>query len=148
MMVSNDPVAPPADAMRQAIAEDIRAERGQRPRAPSPPRDLTAAAQAWAVENAPVYRLLRRWAYDDMLKHNRWSIALVFEKARFLIQAPRRKDKYLLDNSLRAPIARMICRDEPFLTKGIEMRRSRSDADLGRPLGERNPAGCAGEGHP
>jgi hypothetical protein len=132
--------------MRSAIAEDIRAERGQRPRIPKPPADLTAEAQAWAAENAPIYRLLRRWAYDDMLKHGRWSIALVFEKARFLISDPKRKNKYLLNNSHRAGIARMICRDEPWLTGGIEMRRSRSDADLGRPLGERNKAGCAGEG--
>ncbi|MCE5264314.1 MAG: hypothetical protein LLG97_12370 [Deltaproteobacteria bacterium] len=100
------------------------------------------------AENQPVYRLLRRWAFEDMMKYGRWAIDRLFSNARFLCQAPKRKGKYFCDNSLRAPVARLLCQDNPWLVGGVEFRKSRTDWTLGRPIGERNAAGCAGERRP
>ena len=116
----------PMEVLRRAAAEDARAERGRRIRAPRPPRDYAAEAEEWAAANPRQWRtasvMARRWA-----RTRSWvSMKAIFEFLRGYVPLRKVREPYLLDNGLTAPRARRWARENPDLADRIEFRRSRS----------------------
>lgn len=82
------------------------------------------------AENLHVYVELRKLALDLVDRgFTHIGLAMIWETLRYRY-AIRTKDasKFKLDNSLRAPYARLLMESEPRLAGVFEVRRSKHDA--------------------
>ena len=100
--------------------------------------DLTARndeARAWATDNPAVYLSMIALAEMDKAAGLRGSIGLYAEvvrrpdwSRRLGIRTPHRDGRpYLVNNTLRAGIVRLIIADRPDLADVFETRRSKCD---------------------
>ena len=98
--------------------------------------DTLAAATAWRKRNPHAYHALVEWATEDAANGSRCSIALYVELLRrphFAKKLGLRRSsaQVLIDNDLRADLARLIMREHKELRGCFRTRSSKAD---NRPL--------------
>lgn len=85
--------------------------------------------QAFHAENPHVYAKLRELALQACASGRKMGIAALFERLRWLSQVETAGDPYRLNNSYRAPYARLLMAREPSLRGFFTTRNDRTDPD-------------------
>ena len=89
------------------------------------------AAHEWRMENRAVYDAMLRRAQTQAAEGKRVAIDELFNWARYSLEFEGKPGDYKLNNNLRAPLARLIISDFPYLADAIETRDARSDLAMG-----------------
>ena len=89
-------------------------------------RDAVLAAREWKTNNPDAYLTMVRWAREDLAARRRPSIGRYAEGLRSW-SLNRGSSPYRLDNSCRAPLARMIEAEFADLEGAFAKRASKND---------------------
>lgn len=85
------------------------------------------AAHEWRMKNRPVYFAMLRRAQKQAEAGQRVAIDELFNWARYSLEFQGDACDYKLNNNLRAPLARLMIKDFPYLGDFMETRDARSD---------------------
>lgn len=79
--------------------------------------------------NPQVYNKLREYALQYVRSgRRRLSINMLFELVRWFTEVETRGSSFKLDNSFRAPYARLLMENEPELLGRFKTRKTKADA--------------------
>ena len=92
--------------------------------------DLRRAYQ-WIFDNYPIYAAMLERAREQADKGRRVAIDELFNWARYSLDWERDPREWKLDNTLRAPIARIMIKAYAPLADLMETRSARCDAAMG-----------------
>jgi hypothetical protein len=91
--------------------------------------DMREMAEAWRGHNHEAYGAMVGMALSDLHQGKRGSIDKLANIVRYnaQIRVHYRIDGFRLNNTLRAPLARMMIREHPELADYFETRKSKVD---------------------
>lgn len=87
-------------------------------------------AREWTIRNRVAWHRMCMEALNRASEGRRFGIAELFEDVRWNMRTEGRDGGFKCNNTLRAPLARLMVRQYPSLAPYIEMRKSK--ADMGR----------------
>lgn len=85
-------------------------------------------AERWRDENPDAWAEMKRIATERAGAGKRVSIDMLAVEARYRMRLNGFSDGFRFNNTLRAPLARMLVEECPHLDAAIERRRSKVDA--------------------
>lgn len=89
------------------------------------------AAHTWRERNRDIYHAMLRRAQAQAADGQRVAIDELFNWARYSLEFQGDKGDYKLNNNLRAPLARLMIKDFPYLADHMELREARCDLAQG-----------------
>ena len=89
------------------------------------------AAREWKRENAAIYRAMVNRAKTQAEAGQRVAIDELFNWARYSLDWGHDPSDFKLNNNLRAPLARIMCREYAVIAEHMETREARCDTALG-----------------
>lgn len=92
--------------------------------------EMMQQAREWTVRNREAWWAMCMEATRRAAEGRRFGIAELFEDARWNMRTEGRDGGFKCNNTLRAPLARLMVRQYPQVEPYIEMRKSK--ADMGR----------------
>ena len=84
-------------------------------------------AKKWTENNPSAWRYIREYADDCIENNRRFSIQKACEYLRDSKLVLNLDGDYKINNSLTAPLTRMLVKDKPELKPLVDMRRSKTD---------------------
>ena len=105
-----------------------------------PRRGLYARFEVFHAENPQVYTKLRELALQAAASGRKVGIAALFERLRWWSQVETTGEPYKLNNSYRAPYARLLMQEEPALRGFFTTRQDRTDPDYRGRIARVRPA--------
>ena len=92
--------------------------------------DMESAYQ-WKRENEAIYRAMVNRARTLAGEGKRVAIDELFNWARYSLHWGHDPSDFKLNNNLRAPLARIMCREYAVIAEHMETREARCDTALG-----------------
>jgi hypothetical protein len=92
---------------------------------------MMADARRWKVDNYGAYQWMLRHAKADAARGEQISVSYYAETIRREHLYDKPDKPFAVNNSLRAPIARLLVNEAPEIAKHIDMRSSWQDVYLG-----------------
>lgn len=88
---------------------------------------IMSDAMDWRNRNLRAWTLMTQKANERYAEGRRTSIAELAEDARYSMRLEGYTDGFRVNNTLRAGLARLMLKENPHLSKVIEVRKSKAD---------------------
>lgn len=92
--------------------------------------ELLKKAMEWRNENLRAWSAMQAKAQEHAAAGRKFSISLLAEYVRWNVPAASVDGEFKINNDYRAPLARLLVKENPGLEPFIDMRGSKVDAWL------------------